>query len=77
MESLKGKIFVITGTLSGLTRSDAKNLIEKYGGKVNSSISSKTSFLVAGKNTGTKFITAQKLNIQIIDEQELKKLLSN
>tara|TARA_Y100001968_G_scaffold275985_1_gene270041 strand:+ start:14995 stop:17088 length:2094 start_codon:yes stop_codon:yes gene_type:complete len=74
--SLEGKTFVMTGTLPSLTRSQAKGLIEKLGGKVNSSISSSTSYLVAGLNTGSKLEKAKELGVQIINENALKKLLS-
>ncbi len=77
VQPLQGKIFVLTGSLTSLTRQEAKNLIEKNGGKVTSSVSSKTTFLVAGKNSGSKLNTAQKLKVQIINEQELKNLLSD
>ncbi len=71
-----GKTFVLTGTMPSLTRNEAKELIENSGGHVSSSISSKTSFLVAGLNTGNKLEKAKQLGIKIIEEEELKKLLS-
>ena len=74
--ALNGKIFVLTGTLPSLRRRQAKELIEEAGGKVHSSISSNTSYLVAGLNSGNKLNKAEKLNIEIIDEDELKHLLS-
>ena len=74
--SLYEKAVVLTGTLSSLNRSEAKTLIEKAGGKVNSSISSNTSYLVAGLNAGSKLDKAKKLGIQIIDENAFMKLLS-
>ena len=72
---LSEQIFVITGTLSEFTRSKAKELIEKNGGIVTGSISKKTNFLVCGENPGSKYNKAQKLNIKIINEIELKDLI--
>ncbi len=70
-----GKIFVLTGTLNSLTRDEAKTLIENAGGKVNSSISKKTDFLLSGEKAGSKFKKAQELGVKIINENELKLLL--
>ncbi len=74
--SLNGKTFVLTGTLPSLNRNDAKKLIENAGGRVNASISSSTSYLVTGLNTGKKLNKAKELGVEIIDENTLKKLLS-
>ena len=74
--SFYGKTFVLTGTLPSLKRSEAKDLIENSGGKVNSVISTKTSFLVAGLKAGSKINKAKDLGIQILNEKELKELLS-
>ena len=74
--SVFGKTFVLTGTLKGLNRNAAQVLIENLGGKVSTSISAKTSYLVAGLNTGSKLYKAKQLGIKIINEDELKKLLS-
>lgn len=71
---LGGKVFVMTGTLPTLTREEAKTLIEKMGGRVSSSISSKTSYIVVGADPGSKFAEAQSLDIPVLDEQELLKL---
>ena len=73
---LNEKNFVITGTLSELSRNDAKVLIEKNGGLVTGSVSKKTNFLVCGENPGSKYNKAQKLNIRIINEIELKELIN-
>ena len=70
-----GKSFVLTGTLDSLTRDEAKELIESAGGKVSSSISKKTDFLVSGEKAGSKLNKAQELGIKIINENELKLLL--
>ena len=69
------KIFVLTGTLNSLTRDEAKELIESAGGKVSSSISKKTDFLVSGEKAGSKLKKAQELGVKIINENELKLLL--
>ena len=70
-----GKSFVLTGTLDSLTRDQAKELIESAGGKVSSSISKKTDFLVSGEKAGSKLNKAQELGVKIINENELKLLL--
>jgi DNA ligase (NAD+) len=68
---LAGKTFVITGTLPTLKRKEAEELIEKAGGKVNSSVSAKTDYLLLGEEAGSKLEKAQKLSIKIISEQDL------
>ena len=74
---LNEQIFVITGTLPTLTRNDAKTLIEKNGGIVSSSVSKKTNFLLCGDSPGSKYKKAEKLNIKIIDELQLKDLIND
>ena len=66
----KGKIFVLTGTLEHMTRSEAKEKIESLGGVVTNSVSKKTDVLVVGNQPGSKYDEAQKLNITIWNEQE-------
>ncbi len=73
---LAGKVFVLTGTLPSMTRDEAKGKIQAAGGKVTGSVSKKTDFVVAGDNAGSKLTRAQKLDITIIDESGLEKLLS-
>jgi DNA ligase (NAD+) len=73
--NLSGLTFVITGTLPTLSRHEAKELIEKHGGKVSSSVSSKTSYLVAGESAGSKLADAQKLGVKVISEEGLTKVL--
>jgi DNA ligase (NAD+) len=72
---LFNKTFVITGTLPKLSRDEAKKLIEDNGGKVASSVSSRTSYLLAGENAGSKYDEAQKFSIMIITEEEFKNML--
>ncbi|MBP6948620.1 MAG: NAD-dependent DNA ligase LigA [Candidatus Pacebacteria bacterium] len=67
--------FVITGTLPTLSRDEAKELIESHGGKVSSSVSSKTSYLLCGENAGSKLDDAKKYNVKILDESEFLTIL--
>ena len=73
---LAGKSFVITGALSGMTRSEAKELIEKNGGRLSSSVSRHTDYLVVGSKPGSKLSRAKELDIPVIDEDALKRLMS-
>lgn len=72
---LEGLTFVITGTLPTMKRNEASALIEKHGGKTSSSVSSKTSYLLAGEDAGSKLTKAQKLGIKIISEEQLLEML--
>ncbi len=74
----QGKTFVVSGVFSQFSRDDLKQSIEDNGGKVGSSISAKTTFVVAGENMGpAKLEKAQQLNIPIISEEEYIKMLDN
>ncbi|PSV23295.1 DNA ligase [Photobacterium leiognathi subsp. mandapamensis] len=73
---LEGKTVVLTGSLSQLTRSDAKATLQKLGAKVTGSVSKKTDLLVAGEAAGSKLAKAQELDIEIWDEQKLVDLMS-
>ena len=66
--------FVLTGSLSKYTRDEASNIIEKFGGKTSSSVSKKTTYLLAGEDAGSKLKKAQELGINIISEDEFEKM---
>ena len=68
--AISGKIFVFTGSLNKLTRSEAVSLIEGFGAKSSSTVSKKTDYVVAGDNAGSKLTNAQKLNVPIISEDD-------
>lgn len=72
--TLEGLTFVITGTLPNLSRTEAAQLIESYGGKVSGSVSKKTSYLVAGEAAGSKLAKAQSLGVTVIDEDQIKEM---
>ncbi|MDA0848983.1 MAG: NAD-dependent DNA ligase LigA [Verrucomicrobia bacterium] len=74
-QTLANKTFVITGKFESMTRDQAGALIEQYGGKVSSSVSAKTDYLVAGESAGSKLDKAQKLGVTIISDQELTQLI--
>jgi DNA ligase (NAD+) len=69
------KTFVLTGTLNKFSREQASELIKKKGGKINSAVSRKTDFVVAGEEAGSKLIKARKLGVKVIDEDELLRML--
>jgi DNA ligase (NAD+) len=73
---LAGLVFVLTGTLPTLSREDAKELIERHGGKVAGSVSKKTHYVVAGSDAGSKLDRATELGVSVLDEQQLKELLN-
>ncbi len=74
-DKLTGLTFVITGTLPTLSRDEAEALIKAAGGKASKSVSSKTSYVVAGEAAGSKLTKAQALGLKIIDENALRELL--
>ena len=71
----EGKTFVLTGSLENFTRDEASDLIEKYGGKVSSSVSKKTSYVLAGEEAGSKLTKAQSLGVTIISESEFTEMI--
>jgi DNA ligase (NAD+) len=77
VEGVAGKTFVLTGTLPTLGRDEARDMIEKAGGKVSGSVSKKTDFVVAGEEAGSKLTKAQELGVAILDEAALRALLGN
>jgi DNA ligase (NAD+) len=74
-ERFAGKQFVLTGSLPGMTRDEARGLIESNGGRVISSVSKKTDFVLAGAEPGSKLAKAIQLGVPVIDEAEFKKML--
>lgn len=74
-EKVRGKTFVLTGTLAKYTRDQAKKLIEDAGGKVVGSVSKKTDYVVAGTEAGSKLDKAQELGVAVINEQQMEELL--
>ncbi len=75
-DKFAGLTFVLTGTLPTMSRDEASELIKAQGGKVSGSVSKKTSYVVAGEAAGSKLTKAQDLGVTIIDEDELKRMLS-
>ncbi len=73
-EALRGKTFVITGTLKNFSRMETETLIKNAGGRVSSSVSKNTDYLVLGEDPGSKYEKAQKLRIAILGEEELAKM---
>ena len=73
--SLEGKTFVITGTLENMSRDEAGALIEKNGGKVSSSVSAKTDYLLAGEKAGSKLTKANALGVPVISLNELLEMV--
>ena len=72
---LEGATFVITGTLPTYSRKEAQNIIEENGGKVTSSVSSNTTYILSGENPGSKITKAKQYGVKILEEDEFKKLL--
>jgi DNA ligase (NAD+) len=71
---LEGRTFVLTGTLSGYTRDQARDLIVSLGGRVSSSVSKRTDYCLAGENPGSKMRDARRLGVEIMSEKEFERL---
>ncbi len=74
---LSNKIFVLTGTMNSMTRDEASNIIKQKGGKVSSTVSKKTSYVIVGENPGSKFEKAKNLGVIILNEDEFLKLIGD
>ena len=74
---LADKTFVLTGTLSGMSRDQARQSIQALGGKVSGSVSKKTDYLIVGAEPGSKLAEAQKLGVALLDEPALQRLLKS
>ena len=72
-----GKSIVLTGSLERFSRSDAAGRIEKLGGKVSSSVSKKTAFVVAGPGAGSKLAKARELSVSVLTEDEFLRLMES
>ncbi|MCR4306818.1 MAG: NAD-dependent DNA ligase LigA, partial [Candidatus Yonathbacteria bacterium] len=73
---LRGKVFVLTGTLSSLSRDEAKEKIRAQGGKVASSVSSKTDFVVAGETPGSKLRDAKEYGVSVLTERKFLEIIT-
>ena len=70
-----GKTFVLTGSLEKYTRDEASKIIESFGGKTSSSVSKKTSYVLAGEEAGSKLVKAQELGVEVITEDEFERMI--
>jgi DNA ligase (NAD+) len=73
---LNGKTFVLTGTLSSLTRQEATNIIEKSGGIVTTSVSKNTDYILFGESPGSKLEKGKKLGVELLGEKDFQLLTS-
>ncbi len=71
----EGKVFVLTGSLEKYSRKDAEKIIEKFGGKTSSSVSKKTSYVLAGEDSGSKLVKANELGVTVITENEFEEMI--
>lgn len=74
-EQITGKTFVLTGTLDHYTREEASAIIERFGGKTSGSVSSKTDYVLAGHDAGSKLTKAQSLGVKILSEQDFERFI--
>ena len=72
----EGMTFVLTGTLSGYSRKEASDIIELFGGKTSSSVSKKTTYVLAGEKAGSKLTKAENLGVKIINEEEFNQMIN-
>ncbi|MCJ8330062.1 MAG: NAD-dependent DNA ligase LigA, partial [Lentisphaeria bacterium] len=72
-----GKVCVITGTLSDMSRDEAKEILAGFGANVTGSVSKKTDFLIAGEKAGSKLTKAENLGVTILDEAAFKQMISS
>ena len=73
----EGMTFVLTGALEGYSRKEAEDIIEKFGGKTSSSVSKKTSYVLAGEASGSKLDKANKLGVKVITEAEFNDMITS
>lgn len=71
----EGMTFVLTGTLPGYSRKEASDIIESFGGKTSSSVSKKTTYVLAGEEAGSKLTKAENIGVKIINEEEFKQMI--
>ena len=71
----EGMTFVLTGTLPTLKRSEASSIIESFGGKASSSVSKKTTYVLAGEEAGSKLDKANSLGVEVINEEQFKEVI--
>ncbi|MCI0481700.1 MAG: NAD-dependent DNA ligase LigA, partial [Candidatus Dadabacteria bacterium] len=74
-DKLKGQVFVFTGSLESMTRDEAERLVAGHGGRATSSVTKKTNYVVAGSDPGSKYEKAVSLGIEILSEDEFKKMI--
>jgi DNA ligase (NAD+) len=72
---LKGKTFVVTGTLENYGREEIEDIIKQHGGKATGSVSKKTDYVVAGEKAGSKLDKARELGVMVLSEKEFEKLI--
>ena len=75
-DRFSGMTFVLTGTLENYSRKEAEEIIEKFGGKTSGSVSKKTTYVLAGENSGSKLEKAQALEVKVISEAEFTEMLN-